>query len=199
MNLALAFADLHAHRLAGDAVHRASASARSSRTRRRPAAGLEPGDAILAVDGAPVRVLRRSTTASSPTSEANVGADASTLDRSSTPTARIETIAVTLRTADARSTRRRTPTAIAAEGRRSAISDRAVRAVFYGPYIGRDLPTAIGDRGQRDGPLVRADPARPRRPRQQFVTNPTAPPPVVRPGRHRHPDRRHLLRRRRRS
>ena len=51
MNVLLAFVIFTGHRLAGDAVSSASGSARSSRTRppRRP--GLQPGDAIVAVDG----------------------------------------------------------------------------------------------------------------------------------------------------
>ncbi len=51
MNLLLAFVIFTGDRLARDAVRRRSRSRRSRPARRRAAAGLKPGEAIVAIDG----------------------------------------------------------------------------------------------------------------------------------------------------
>ena len=131
MNVAPGLRHLHRHRLARLAAASASASSRSSRTRRRPTAGLQPGEAIVAIDGEHYQFI--------------TGPNAITglRDRAG------ETITLTI--ADADGTQRdvsvtlRTQAEIDAEKGALGISgvDKPFEGYFFGQYVSNDLPTAI--------------------------------------------------------
>ena len=134
MNLVLAFADLH--RRSPGSRRRSSASGSATVQPGSPAAtaGLQAGDAIVALDGERVRVLRRGRPIlAGRSAPAPARPWSSTIER---PTARRDqTSRSTLRTAGARST----PTT----GALGISGNESVRVAVRRHVTGRDLPSAI--------------------------------------------------------